>query len=44
MINLGFTESIGVEMIRCLNDENGNGTSSCVVPVSNVKRYLIRPV
>ena len=42
LVNLGFSELILGNSLRLLKDENGHSTA--VIPISNVKKYLIRPL
>ena len=41
LVNLGFSDALMGNSLRLLKDENGH--ASGVIPVSNVKKYLIRP-
>ncbi len=42
LVDLGFSDSVIGSTLRLLKDENGHATG--VIPVSNVKKYFIRPL
>ena len=42
LLNLGFSDALLGNSLRLLKDENGHTTG--VIPVSNVKKYFIKPI